>query len=190
MAEGGMAELVAALTQISGQWGLARGAVQPFGPPPAGSGNIARELGVGTVLQGTLGRQGERLRIHYELVDPRTQENLWSHTYDERLQDALTVQRDVARSVADKLQVRLLATEQAQLGRRTTPNATAYNLYLRGLYESHRERRAATDSAIALLERATTADPQLAPGYSALAHADTEKLFDYDSDRRRERPAA
>ncbi len=189
VAEGITEELIATLSQISGLRVLARGAVQPYASPPAGSANIARELGVGTVLQGTLGRQGERLRIHYELVDPRTQENLWSHTYDERLQDALTVQREVARSVADKLQVRLLATEQAQLGRRTTPNATAYNLYLRGLYESHRESRAATDSAIALLERATTADPQFAPGYSALAYAYTEKLFDYDSDRRWEERA-
>jgi len=136
-----------------------------------------------------VGRQGERLRIHLALIDSRTQENLWSHTYDERLQDALTVQLEVARSVADKLQVRLLATEQAQLGRRTTPNATAYDLYLRGLYESHRENRAATDSAITLLERATTADPQFAPGYSALAYAYTEKLFDYDSDRRWEERA-
>jgi serine/threonine-protein kinase len=189
VAEGITEELIATLSQISGLRVLARGAVQRYASPPAGSANIARELDVGTVLQGTLGRQGERLRIHFELVDPRTQENLWSHTYDERLQDALTVQREVARSVADKLQVRLLATEQAQLGRRTTPNATAYDLYLRGLYESHQESRAATDSAIALLERATTADPQFAPGYSALAYAYTEKLFDYDPDRRWEERA-
>src|SRR2546425_361619 len=185
VAEGITEELIGTLSQISGLRVLARGAVQRYAAPSAGSADIARDLGVGTVLEGTVGRQGERLRIHVELVDSRTQENLWSHTYDERLQDALTVQREVARSVADKLQVRLLATEQAQLGRRTTPNATAYDLYLRGLYESHRESRAATDSAIALLQRATTADPQFAPGYSALAYAYTEKLFDYDSDRRR-----
>ncbi|PYP71523.1 MAG: hypothetical protein DMD41_12110 [Gemmatimonadetes bacterium] len=189
VAEGITEELIATLSQISALRVLARGAVQRYAAPSAGSADIARDLGVGTVLEGTVGRQGERLRIHVELVDSRTQENLWSHTYDERLQDALTVQREVARSVADKLQVRLLATEQAQLGRRTTPNATAYDLYLRGLYESHRESRAATDSAIALLQRATTADPQFAPGYSALAYAYTEKLFDYDSDRRWEERA-
>ncbi len=189
VAEGITEELIATLSQISGLRVLARGAVQRYAAPPTGSADIARDLGVGTVLEGTVGRQGERLRIHVELIDSRTQENLWSHTYDERLQDALTVQREVARSVADKLQVRLLAAEQAQLGRRTTPNATAYDLYLRGLYESHRESRAATDSAIALLERATTADPQFAPSYSALAYAYTEKLFDYDPDRRWEKRA-
>jgi len=189
VAEGITEELIGTLSQISGLRVLARGAVQRYAAPSAGSADIARDLGVGTVLEGTVGRQGERLRIHVELVDSRTQENLWSHTYDERLQDALTVQREVARSVADKLQVRLLAAEQGQLGRRTTPNDTAYDLYLRGLYESHRESRAATDSAIALLERATTADPQFAPGYSALAYAYTEKLFDYDSDRRWEERA-
>src|SRR6058998_1437538 len=189
VAEGITEELIATLSQISGLRVLARSAVRRYVGTSAGSADIARDLGVGTVLEGTVGRQGERLRIHLALIDSRTQENLWSHTYDERLQDALTVQLEVARSVADKLQVRLLATEQAQLGRRTTPNATAYDLYLRGLYESHRENRAATDSAITLLERATTADPQFAPGYSALAYAYTERLFDYDSDRRWEERA-
>src|SRR3989454_12828847 len=155
----------------------------------AGSAEIARDLGVGTVLKGTVGRQGERLRIHLELIDSRTEESLWSDTYDEGLQDVLTVQRDVARRVADKLQVHLLDTEQAQLGRRMTPNANAYDFYLRGLYESHQERRVATDSAIGLLERATTADPRFALGYSALAYAYTEKLFDYDPNRRWEERA-
>ncbi len=189
VAEGITDELIATLSQISGLRVLAGGAVQRYAAPSVSSADIARHLGVGTLLEGTVGRQGERLRVHLELIDSRTQENLWSHTYDERLQDARTVQREVARSVADKLQVPLLATEQAQLGRRTTPNATAYDLYLRGLYESHRESRAATDSAIALLERATTADPQFAASYSALAYAYTEKLFDYDSDRRWEERA-
>jgi serine/threonine-protein kinase len=189
VAEGITEELIATLSQISGLRVLARGAVQRYTAPSAGSADIARDLGVGTVLEGTVGRRGERLRIHFELSDSRTQQNLWSHTYDERFQDALTVQREVARSVADKLQVHLLATEEAQLGRRTMPNSIAYDLYLRGLYESHRESRAATDSAIALLERATTADPQFAPGYSALAYAYTEKLFDYDADRRWEERA-
>ncbi len=189
VAEGITEELIATLSQISGLRVLTLGAVQRYAAPSAGSADIARDLRVGTLLEGTVGRQGERLRIHLELSDSRTKQNLWSHTYDERLQDALTVAQEVARSVAAKLQVRLLATEQAQLGRRTTPNATAYDLYLRGLYESHRESRAATDSAIALLERATTADPQFAPGYSALAYAYTEKLFDYDSDLRWEERA-
>src|SRR6266851_3873813 len=189
VAEGITDELIATLSQISGLRVLAGGAVQRYAAPSVSSADIARHLGVGTLLEGTVGRQGERLRIHFELVDSRTQENLWSHTYDVRLQDALTVLREVARSVADKLQVRLLTTERAQLGRRATPNATAYDLYLRGLYESHRESRVATDSAIVLLERATTADPKFAPGYSTLAYAYTEKLFDYDSDRRWEERA-
>src|SRR6266704_1434340 len=177
------------LSQISGLRVLARSAVRRYADTSAGSADIARDLGVGTVLEGTVGRQGERLRIHLELIDSRTRESLWSDTYDEGLQDVLAVQREVARRVADKLQVRLLATEQAQLGRRMTPNANAYDFYLRGLYESHQESRVATDSAIGLLERTTTADPQFALGYSALAYAYTEKLFDYDSNRQWEERA-
>ena len=189
VAEGMTEELIATLSRVSGLRVLARSAVQRYVATPAASADIAHDLGVGTVLEGTVQHQGERLRIHLELINSRTQENLWSDTYDDRLQDALTVQREVVQRVADKLQVRLLATEQAQLGRRTTPNATAYDLYLRGLYESHQGSRAATDSAIALLERATTADPQFAPGYSALAYAYTAKLFSYDTDRRWEERA-
>src|SRR2546425_182281 len=169
--------------------GRARGAVRRYADSSARSAGIGRDLGVGTVLKGTVGRQGERLRIHLELIASRAEESLWSDTYDEGLQDVLTVQRDVARRVADKLQVHLLDTEQAQLGRRMTPNANAYDFYLRGLYESHQESRVATDSAIGLLERATTADPQFALGYSALAYAYTEKLFDYDPNRRWEERA-
>ncbi len=189
VAEGITEELIATLSQISGLRVLARSAVRRYADTSAGSADIARDLGVGTVLEGTVGRQGERLRIHLELIDSRTRESLWSDTYDEGLQDVLTVQREVARRVADKLQVRLLATEQAQLGRRMTPNANAYDFYLRGLYESHQESRVATDSAIGLLERTTTADPQFALGYSALAYAYTEKLFDYDSNRQWEERA-
>jgi len=189
VAEGLTEELIATLSQISGLRVLARSAVRRYVGTSAGSADIARDLGVGTVLEGTVGRQGERLRIHLELIDSRTGESLWSDTYDEGLQDVLTVQRDVARRVTDKLQVHLLDTEQAQLGRRMTPNANAYDFYLRGLYESHQESRVATDSAIGLLERATTADPQFALGYSALAYAYTEKLFDYDPNRRWEERA-
>src|SRR5881296_1656633 len=182
VAEGLTEELIATLSQISGLRVLARSAVRRYVGASAGSADIARDLGVGTVLEGTVGRQGERLRIHLELIDSRTGESLWSDTYDEGLQD-------VARRVTDKLQVHLLDTEQAQLGRRMTPNANAYDFYLRGLYESHQESRVATDSAIGLLERATTADPQFALGYSALAYAYTEKLFDYDPNRRWEERA-
>src|SRR6266571_4606648 len=86
VAEGITEELIATLSQISGLRVLARSAVQRY-DTPAGSADIAHDLGAATVLEGTVRRQGERLRIHLELIDSRTQQNLWSDTYDEGLQD-------------------------------------------------------------------------------------------------------
>src|SRR2546422_1054225 len=103
VAEGLTEELIATLSQISGLRVLTRSAVRRYADTSAGSADIARDLGVGTVLEGTVERQGERLLIHLELIDSRTRESLWSDTYDEGLQDVLTVQRQVARRVADKL---------------------------------------------------------------------------------------
>src|SRR2546425_6878940 len=114
VAEGLTQELIATLSQISGLRVLARSAVRRYATTPAASADIAHDLGVGSVLEGTVERQGERLRIHLELIDSRTGESLWSDTYDEGLQDVLTVQRDIARRVADKLQVHLLDTERSE----------------------------------------------------------------------------
>ncbi len=189
IAEGMTEELTGTLSQISGLRVLAHGAVRRYVGAPAAPADVGRELGVGAVVEGGARREGDRLHLHLELVDTRTQENLWSERYDEPLRDVAAVQRDVARRVADKLKVRLLTAEQAQLSRYAPSNAVAFDLYLRGLYEISQGTRAANDSAITLLERETATDPNIAAGYSALAHAYINRLFSWDADKRWEERA-
>jgi TolB-like protein len=128
---------------------------------------VAAELGVGTVLEGSVRRAGGRVRISVHLIDARTDQDLWAETYDRDAREVLDVQSDVASKVASALALQLTQADNARLRRGSTSNPEAYDYYLRGVSKSDQWwRRANLVAAEADLEQAL----QLDPGY-ALAHA-------------------
>lgn len=126
---------------------------------------IAEELGVSHVLEGSVRTAGDRVRITAQLIDGRTDTHLWSETYDRTLHDIFAIQDEIAATVVEELQVRLMGTP-AQ-ARETSPEA--YTLFLQAGHVARQGTAEAFDQAIELLREALALDPDYAPGWERLA---------------------
>jgi TolB-like protein/DNA-binding winged helix-turn-helix (wHTH) protein len=132
---------------------------------------IGRELSVQYVLENSLRQSGEHLRITSQLLQVKDQSHLWSHDYDYRAQDILTVQDDVAKAVAREIQLRLTAQQEAQLAGSQPVNPEAFDAYLQGHYFFERNTDKDTDMAAKYYERATQLDPSYALAWVGLSRA-------------------
>ena len=134
---------------------------------------IALELNVRMVLEGSVRKQGNRVRITAQLIDAKTGFHVWSQTYDRNLQDIFAIQDEIAKAIGDELEVKLAGTPAAGKNSTGTSNLKAYDLYLRGiaLWQTRRDKE--LWQAIDLFDQATRADPKFAQGYAgqALAYA-------------------
>jgi TolB-like protein len=126
-------ELIGALSRIAALRVAARTSAFSFKGKPVTVGDIARALNVGAVLEGSVRRSGTRLRVAVELVNAASGFALWSSTYDRDEGDFLTIQEDIAKSVARNLQANLLAGEAGMLTVGGTQNSRAFDAYLRGM---------------------------------------------------------
>lgn len=132
---------------------------------------IGRELGSKHILEGSMRRSGDHMRITVQLIDASTGYHLWSENFDRPVDDAIKIQEDVSRSVAQTLQVRLTAESERQLVARRTADPKAYQVYLLGRYHAQQLTSESTDRAIALFQQVQEADPNFAPVYVELAYA-------------------
>jgi adenylate cyclase len=132
---------------------------------------IAHALNVRMVLEGSVRKQGERVRITAQLIDAKTGFHVWSETYDRDLKDIFVIQDEIARSIGDALEVKLADAPEPGKNSVGTTNLKAYDLYLRGmaLWQTREEDK--LWQAIDLFEQATVADPKFAQGYAGLALA-------------------
>jgi serine/threonine protein kinase len=141
--------------------------------------SIANALGVANVVEGTVRRDGNRVRVTTELVDARTDQTLWSDSYDRNLTDIFAIQSDIAQTVASKLSARLSPDERKDIEEKPTNNLEAYDLYLQAkqllgpnsdvvLWSSE---KATFSKAISLLEEATQKDRKFALAYCMIANA-------------------
>ena len=160
-------ELIGLLTKISGLRVPARTSSFYFKGKQATIGEIAQALHVAHVLEGSVRKVGNAVRITVQLIQADNGYHLWSENYDRTLDDIFKVQDEIAGAVVHALKVTLLDTQLP--ARQTTTNAEAYQLYLRGRY--HWNRRSAGDfrKAIAYFEQAIASDPGYALAYSGLA---------------------
>jgi adenylate cyclase len=132
---------------------------------------VARELGVGSVLEGSVRRAGDHVRISAQLIDTASDSHLWSETYDRELKDVFAIQDDIARSIAEALRVTLGPRERRALQTIATANPQAYDCYLRGRRYFYAMRRRDFLHAIRMYEHAIDADPTYAMAYAGLADA-------------------
>jgi serine/threonine protein kinase/Flp pilus assembly protein TadD len=138
---------------------------------------IADELGVATVLEGSVRREGGRVRIVGQLVDGRTDEHLWAETYDRELKDVFAIQSEVARQISSALRATLSSDEKKRLDQRPTENLAAYDVYLKGRELYNRYRRADNEAAIQLFQKAVELDPGFARGYAGLGDAYAQRVL-------------
>lgn len=169
-ADGLTEELISALSQVRGLGVIARTSVEQYKQAPKPIAQVGAELGVDSVLEGSVRKAGNRIRITLQLVDVPTQRHIWSSSYNREIDDVFAVQTDVATRTAEVLQLELAKSQTPQAEREPTSNIEAYNLYLRGLVAANRPGRDGVEDAIRYFDRATQLDPTFAEAFAAWAN--------------------
>jgi TolB-like protein/DNA-binding winged helix-turn-helix (wHTH) protein/Tfp pilus assembly protein PilF len=139
---------------------------------------IARELNVDAVVEGSVARSGNRVRVNAQLIQAVNDEHLWARAYEGELNDVLTLQNNISRNIADEIQVRLMPGEQARLARRASVKPEAYEAYLKGRYFWSKRTPDSLRTSIDYYRQAIAADPQFAAAYAGLA--DTYSIIGSD----------
>lgn len=168
-ADGLTEELIASLSKIRGLRVIARTSVGQYKSTSKTVAQIANELGVSSVLEGSVRKAGNRLRITLQLIDAGSQDHIWSDSYDRELDDVFTIQTDVAQRTAGALQLELLGPEGGSIRKEPTANLTAYDCYLRGLYASGDGSVSEVTEAMKYFEEAIRRDPNFSLPYARLA---------------------
>jgi TolB-like protein/Tfp pilus assembly protein PilF/DNA-binding winged helix-turn-helix (wHTH) protein len=172
-ANGMTEELIGCISKIKDLRVIARTSVMRFKDTTKSVSEIGCELNAGTLLEGSVRKTGDKVRISAQLIDARTEEHLWADEYDGDLSDIFAIQRDVARKVAHALEVRLVSKESSALQRQSIEDITAHTLYLKGLFFQVQHHPVVTRKGRAYLEKATELDPAHARAFAALADAYT-----------------
>jgi adenylate cyclase len=169
-ADGLTEELIARISLVRGLEVIARTSAMNYKKKEKNASQIGKELKVGTLLEGSVRKAGNRIRVSAQLIDARTEGHLWAQHYDRELQDIFEVQSSVAESVAEALKLRILDEVSRKVG--STDNIDAYTLYLKGMQVTHeRWGEASCREAIALFEAALSKDPSFARAYAGLSNA-------------------
>jgi len=168
-ADGMTDALIADLGQIGALRVISRTSVMTYKRARKPLPQIARELNVDAVVEGTVLRSGERVRITAQLIRVPDETHLWAQSYEGDLQNALALQSSVARAIAEEVQVALTRREAAALQRSKTVKPEAYEAYLKGRYFWNKRSGEGLKNAIAYFGRAIDADPDYAGAYSGLA---------------------
>ena len=164
-------ELIATLSRIKSLGVIARTSIIRYKGLTKPVVEIGRELNVGTVLEGSVRVAGKKLRITAQLIDAGTEEHLWSETYDRDLEDALTIQTDIAKRIARALRVRVLQSETLRLEKKATGIPEAYSLYLKGRHSLNTRTEKGLKDAVQKFESSIKRDPKFALAYTGLADA-------------------
>lgn len=174
-ADGMTDELISDLGQISALRVISRTSVMVYKRARKPLPQIARELNVDAVVEGTVLRSGDRVRITAQLIDASSDKHLWSQSYEGELRDTLALQSQVARAIADQIRINVNPQEQAALKNVKVVNPQAYESFLKGRYFWNKRTADSLKIALAYFNQATEEDPRYAQAYSGLA--DTYSLL-------------
>jgi TolB-like protein/class 3 adenylate cyclase/Flp pilus assembly protein TadD len=162
-------DLITDLSKISGLFVIARNSVFTYKGKPVIVQNVAKELGVRYVLEGSVRRAGDKLRINAQLIDATTGHHLWAERYDGQIGDVFALQDRITEKIVAALAVKLTSGEQEQVIRKYTDNISAYDAFLQG--RAHYTRRTPDDlvKAVSYFEKAVELDPNYGQAFAALA---------------------
>jgi adenylate cyclase len=165
----GMTEdLITDLSKISGLFVIARNSVFTYKGKAVKVGEVSNELGVRYVLEGSVRKAGNRMRITAQMVDATTGYHLWAERYDREVEDIFALQDDVTQKIVGALEVKLKGDEEERLVHKETDNTEAYDYYLRGLEYSNRFTREANAQAREMFERSIDLDGNFASAHAGL----------------------
>jgi TolB-like protein/Tfp pilus assembly protein PilF len=170
-ADGMTAELITELAKISSIRVISRTSVMRYKRIRKPLGDIARELNVDVVVEGEVLRSQNRVRVTTQLIDTATDRHLWSETYDRDLRDVVSLQADVAQSVATAIGARVAPAEDSHPASTRRVNPEAYEAYLKGRFFLEKRTTAGSNKAANYFQQAVRIDPRFAEAYAGLARA-------------------
>ena len=168
-ADGITEEVISTASKIKGLSVISRTSVMRYKQTSKGTVEIGRELGATKLLEGSVRKSGNRLRITAQLIDARNDEHLWAETYDRDLKDIFEIQSEIAEKVARSMEAKLLRQDKDEIRKGLTKSSEAHLAYLKGLHFMNRGAIDAYPKATKHLEGAIAADPNFALAYAALA---------------------
>ena len=173
-ADGITEDVIAHLSKMRALRVISRTSVMPFKKSAESLKQIGAKLGATTLVEGSVRRSGDRVRVVAQLIDAESDQYLWSDTYDRRITDIFEIQTDVALQIAAALKAELTVDEHARLRKEPTVDVEAYKLFLQGRHWYVLYTTAAMRQAISYFERAIAIDPSYALAYASMAIAYTE----------------
>jgi TolB-like protein/Tfp pilus assembly protein PilF len=168
-AEGVQDEILTRLAKVADLKVIARTSTQRFKSTPDDLSNIAKQLGVMNVLEGSVQKANDQVRVNVQLINALTEAHLWADTYDRKLTDIFAVESDIAKTIADTLQAKLTGSEETAILKKPTENSEAHELYLKGRYFWNRRTAENLKKAADYFQQAIGKDPKYALAYSGLA---------------------
>ncbi len=168
-ADGMTEELISTISKIGGLQVIARTSVMRYKGGNKSIEEIGKELKAGTILEGSVRKAGNKLRITVQLIHSNDSRHLWAESYDRELKDVFEIQSDISRTVAESLKIKLVGVESRLVKKEATRNMEAYTLYLRGIQHMESKRIEDQKKAIDYFERAIKLDPNFALAYAGLA---------------------
>jgi len=177
-ADGIQEEILTRLAKIADLKVISRTSTQQYQSKPGNLAEIAKQLGVANILEGSVQKAADQVRVNVQLIQAASDSHLWADTYDRKLVDIFAVESEVAKAIAEALQAKLTGGEQRALAVKPTNNSEAYDAYLRGLAL---EARAATpndfEKVVGFYERSVQLDPAFALAWARLSRANAQVYF-------------
>lgn len=164
-------DLITDLSKISGLFVISRNSVFSYKGKNVMVEEISKELGVRYLLEGSVRRSGDRVRINAQLIDTNTGGHVWAERYDRELKDIFALQDEVREKIVNALAVKLTQEEQKRMVSRGTENLEAYDYYLRGLEYFTQKMQEGVGRSKLMFQKAIELDPEYAAAYSQLGHA-------------------
>jgi TolB-like protein/Flp pilus assembly protein TadD len=168
-AEGVQDEILTRLAKVADLKVISRTSTQHFKSAPDDLPQIAKQLGVAHVLEGSVQKANDEIRVNVQLINALTDAHLWADTFDRKLTDIFAVESEIAKTIADTLQAKLTGSEKTAMSKKPTENAEAYELYLKGRHFWNRRTEADIRKALEYFQQAIAKDPSYALAYAGLA---------------------
>ncbi len=170
-AEGVQDEILTRLAKVADLKVISRTSTQRFKSAPENLPQIAKQLGVAHIVEGSVQKSNDQVRVNVQLINALTDAHLWGDTYDRKLTDIFAVESEIAKTIADILQAKLSGSEQHAIAARPTENTEAHQLYLKGRFFWNKRTGNDLKKSIDYFEQAIAADPNYALAYAGIADA-------------------
>ena len=167
--EGVQDEILTRLAKVADLKVISRTSTQHFKSTPGNLPQIAKQLGVAHILEGSVQKASDQVRVNVQLINAMTDAHLWADTYDRKLTDIFAVESEIAKTIADTLQAKLTGSEKSSIAKVPTVNPEAYELYLKGRFFWNKRTAADLRKGIDYFNQAISEDPGYALAYAGLA---------------------